>query len=70
MGDFNTDMEKINLKNFCDLYNFENLIKEPTCYKNPVNPTCTDLMLTIEVFKTLVQLKQDYQIFIGWLSLL
>ena len=44
--DFNADMENINLKNFCDLYNFKNLIKEPTCFKNPVNPTCIDLMLT------------------------
>ena len=39
-------MENINLKNFCDLFNFKNLIKEPTCFKNLVNPTCTDLMLT------------------------
>ena len=46
MADFNADMENINLKNFCDLYNFKNLIKEPTCFKNPVNPTCIDFMLT------------------------
>ena len=46
MGDFNVDMENINLKDFCDLYNFKNLIKEPTCFKNPVNPNCIDLMLT------------------------
>ena len=45
MGDFNAAMENINLKNFCDLYNFKNLIKEPTCFKNPVNPTCIDFML-------------------------
>ena len=46
MGDFNADMENISLKNFCDLYNCKTLIKEPTCLKNPVNPTCLDLMLT------------------------
>ena len=34
MGDFNADMENINLKNFCDSYNFKNLIKVPTCFKN------------------------------------
>ena len=45
-GDFNADMENINLKNFCNLYSFKNLIKEPTCFKYPVNPTCIDLMLT------------------------
>ena len=46
MGHFNANMENINLKNLCDSYNFKNLIKEPTCFKNPVNPTCIDLMLT------------------------
>ena len=46
MGDFNADMENINLENFCDFYNSKNLIKEPTCFKNPVNSTCVDLMLT------------------------
>ena len=39
-------MENVNLRNFCDLYKFKNLIKEPTSFKNPVNPTCIDLMLT------------------------
>ena len=46
IGDFNADMENVNLRNFCDLYKFKNLIKEPTSFKNPVNPTCIDLMLT------------------------
>ena len=35
MGELNANVEKINLKKFCDLYNFQNLIKEPTCFKNP-----------------------------------
>ena len=39
MGEFNADMENINLKNSCDLYKFKNLIKEPTCFENPINPT-------------------------------
>ena len=46
MGDFNADMENISLKHFCDLYNLKNLIKVPTCFKNPENPKCIDLMLT------------------------
>ena len=46
MGELNADVEKINLKKFSDLYNFQNLIKEPTCFKNPANPTCIDLLLT------------------------
>ena len=31
---------------FCDIYNFQYLIKEPTCYKNPNNPKCIDLIIT------------------------
>ena len=34
------------MKDFCDIYSFQNLIKEPTCFKNPTNPKCIDLMLT------------------------
>ena len=30
----------------CDLYGIKSLIRVPTCYKNPANPTCIDLMLT------------------------
>ena len=31
---------------FCLNYNLSNIIKEPTCFKNPENPSCIDLMLT------------------------
>ena len=33
------------MKNFCNLYDLENLIKEPTCYKNADNPSSIDVML-------------------------
>ena len=29
-----------------ELYNFSNLVNQPTCFKNPQTPTCIDLMLT------------------------
>ena len=47
LGDFNAEVESNFLKEFCErfLWN-ESLIKIPTCYKNPANPTCIDLMLT------------------------
>ena len=32
------------LKEFCDGWNLKNLIKDPTCVKNPVFPTNTDVM--------------------------
>ena len=30
---------------FSDTYDLKNLIKEPTCYKNPNKPSCIDLTL-------------------------
>ena len=37
--------EDLKLQDFCDTYDSENLIKEPTCLKGK-NPTCIDLILT------------------------
>ena len=34
------------MKSFCENYNFTYLIKQPSCYKNPVSPTCIDLILS------------------------
>ena len=34
------------MKFFFENYDRTNLIKQPTCYKNPTNPTCIDLILT------------------------
>ena len=46
LGDFNAEVENNFLKEFCDLYGMKSLIRIPTCYKNPANSTCIDLMLT------------------------
>ena len=40
---------KVNLecmKNFCEIYDLNSLIKELTCYKNPEKPSCIDVLLT------------------------
>ena len=34
------------MKDFCEIYNLQNLIKEPTCFKSVQNPTSIDLILT------------------------
>ena len=39
LGYFNSEMTDTNFKNFCNLYLLKNLIKKPTCFKNPENPT-------------------------------
>ena len=46
LGDFNVGIEEQHLKDFRDNCNLTSLIKQPTCYKNPSNPTCTDLILS------------------------
>ena len=46
LGDFNAEIQEAALKNFCDLYHLKSLVKEPTCFKNPDNPSCIDLFLT------------------------
>ena len=34
------------MKIFGEIYKLRNLIKQPTCFQNPDNLTCTDLILT------------------------
>ena len=46
MGDFNAEISEPNLASFCTFYNFKSLINKPTCYVNPDNPSCIDLILT------------------------
>ena len=46
LGDFNLEFSEPCLNDFCDINNLKNLVKEPTCFKNPDNPSCIDLFLT------------------------
>ena len=46
IGDFNIEADSKEMSNFCDTFALTSLIKEPTCYKNPDNPSCIDLILT------------------------
>ena len=34
------------MSEFCLQYDLSNLIREPTCYKNLLNPSCIDVILT------------------------
>ena len=45
-NDFNTCVDDEAMKNFCSSYCLNSLIKQPTCFKNPENPSCIDLILT------------------------
>ena len=46
LGDFNCEITKPNMSEFLDSRGLSNLINKPTCFKNPINPRCIDLMLT------------------------
>ena len=46
LGDFNAVDSDLSLTDFCELYSLKNLITEPTCYKNPNNPSLVDIILT------------------------
>ena len=46
LGDFNSEMCEPAMITFCETYSLVNLIKEPTCFKNPLNPSSIDLILT------------------------
>ena len=39
-------MEAEHFKDFCDVFNLKNLIKEPTCIKSVLNPSSIDVILT------------------------
>ena len=46
LGDFNFEMEEQQIKDFCDSFSLKSLIRQPTCYKSPSNPTCIYLILS------------------------
>ena len=46
LGDFNIEAEEKNLSDFMSVHNLKTLIKQKTCFKNPENPICIDLILT------------------------
>ena len=46
MGDLNAEPTENAMEEFMKLYNLKNLIKGPTCYKNPDKPSCIDLILS------------------------
>ena len=46
MSDFNVEPNDAAMKNFCQIYGCKNIVKDKTCFKNPINPTCIDLIIT------------------------
>ena len=46
LDDFNACVDDEASQTFCKFYYFHNLIKQPTCSKNPDNPSWINLILT------------------------
>ena len=46
MGDFNVEPNDANMKDFCQIYGCKNIVKDKTCFKNSINPTCIGLIIT------------------------
>ena len=46
MGNFSADVSDPSVTSFFTLFKLKNIVKEPTCYKNPENLSCRDLFLT------------------------
>ena len=63
-GDFNAQDNEICIRDFIGENNLKNIVKEPTCFKNPVNPTCIDLYQKQKRLQKRFQL--CYLIFIKW----
>lgn len=45
-GDFNAQEEETVLSDFMGLYDLHNLVKDKTCFRSSISPTCIDLFLT------------------------
>ena len=55
MGDFNAEPADNVVSDFCGIYNLKNITREKTCFKNPNNPSCIDLIITNRILWLLRQ---------------
>ena len=46
LGNLNVGVLEIPMTSICESYNLKNIMKQPTCFKNPKKPSCIDLIQT------------------------
>ena len=46
LGDLDVESSYPVLNGFCNIYNLFSLVKEPTCFTNPYNPSFIDILIT------------------------
>ena len=44
--DYNNEIFQTSMQQFCESYFLEDMVKKPTCFKNPARPTRIDLIIT------------------------
>ena len=44
--DLNSEPTESAVRDFCQIYTCKNVIKDDTCFKNPLKPFCIDLIIT------------------------
>ena len=51
LGDPNSEPTESAVRNFCEICSYKNLIKDNTCFKNPLKPSWIDLVIINEFEK-------------------
>ena len=46
IGDFNSEDHETEITNFLNNHDAKNIVKQKTCFKNILNPSCVDLFIT------------------------
>ena len=49
--DLNSEPTESVVRGICQIYSFKMLIKDSTCFKNPLKPSCIDLIITSPIKK-------------------
>ena len=68
IGDLDAQPTEAAVSDFCEINYLKHLIKDKTCFKNPTEPTCIDLIVTNrpKCFQDTAVFETGYQIFLRW----
>ena len=55
LEDFNSELCEQPMRDFFHVFNCQNIIKDKTCFKNPHNSSCIDLVVTNRPKETLIE---------------
>ena len=67
LGDLSLEPTESAVRDFCEIYSCKNPIKDNTCFKNPLKPTCINLIITNRLisFQKFLTVETGCQIFIN-----